>query len=214
MKKGSRNNTNTRQRILDAALQLFNQEGVASVSLRQIAKATGISQGNLNYYFKKREELVEVLYLELVDKMSVLVAEAAQQPPSLPQLLEASASTMRQFYTYRFFMLDFVHIMRQQPSIQIHYQQLTQLRRQQFLGLFEYWIAAGIMREEAFPQEYTHFYTRSQILGDFWVSSAFTKAQTLGPALIEAYNQAIFAQLFPYLTARGKKDFLELFDNL
>ena len=94
--------------------------------------------------------------------------------------------------------------------LQAHYQQLTQLRRQQFFGLFEYWIAAGIMREEAFPQEYAHFYTRSQILGDFWLSSAFTKEQQLSPALIKAYNQAIFAQLFPYLTEHGKKEFLEL----
>ncbi|MGH1337509.1 MAG: TetR/AcrR family transcriptional regulator [Aureispira sp.] len=211
MKKGSRNNTNTKQRILTTALALFNQEGVASVTLRQIAKATSISQGNLNYYFKKREELVEALYLQLVEEMNTLMAELANETPSLAQLLAGSAQTMRHFYTYRFFMLDFVHIMRQQPDIQAHYQVLTQQRRQQFFMLYEHWIAEGVLRAEAFPEEYVHLYTRSQILGDFWLSSAFTKQQELTPALVEEYNRAIFAQLFPYLTKQGQKEFLTLF---
>lgn len=210
MKKGSRNNTNTKQRILSAALALFNKEGVASVTLRQIALATSISQGNLNYYFKKREELVEALYLQLVEEMNVLIASLAKEPPSLAQLLAGNAQTMQRFYTYRFFLLDFVHIMRQQPSIQAHYQALTQQRNQQFSMLYEYWVAEGLMRPEAFPEEYTHLYTRSQILGDFWLSSAFTKQQELTPVLVEEYNHAIFAQLYPYLTNQGKKEFLTL----
>ena len=178
--------------------------------MRQIAQATSISQGNLNYYFKKREELVEALYLQLVEEMNVLMASLAKEAPSLAQLLTGSAQTMQRFYTYRFFLLDFVHIMRQQPSIQAHYQALTQQRNQQFSMLYEYWVAEGLMRAEAFPEEYVHLYTRSQILGDFWLSSAFTKQQELTPALVEEYNRAIFAQFYPYLTDQGKKEFLTL----
>lgn len=210
MKKGSRNNTTTKARILQTALQLFNQEGVASVTLRQIAQAASMSQGNLNYHFRKREELIEALYLQLVGKMDALMANLPDTPTGLSAMLEGAQLTMRHFYDYRFFMLDFVHIMRQQPSIQAHYQALSQQRSQQFFMLFEYWVAAGLMRPEAFPEEYVHLYTRSQILGDFWLSSAFIKHQEMSPDLIKEYNRAIFAQLFPYLTARGKADFLAL----
>lgn len=212
MKKGSRNNTNTRARILKTALELFNKKGVASVTLRQIAQATAISQGNLNYYFKKREELVEALYLQLVGEMDSLMDNMEQAPPSLKQLLESSVQTMQHFYSYRFFMLDFVHIMRQQSSIQAHYQALSKQREQQFFGLFEYWVTAGLLRPEAFAGEYALFYTRSQILGDFWLSSAFTKQQELSSTLVEEYNRAIFAQLFPYLTDKGKEEFFGLWN--
>ncbi len=210
MKKGSRNNTNTKQRILTAALSLFNRQGVASVTLRQIAQATGMSQGNLNYHFKKREELVEALYLQLVEEMNRLVEALPEGAPTLSKVLWSSEQTMRHFYAYRFFLLDFVHIMRSQPSVRAHYQALTQERTQQFFVLFEYWVAEGWMRPEAFPEEYAHLYTRSQILGDFWLSAAFTQHQVLSEELIETYNRAIFAQLYPYLTERGQADFLAL----
>jgi AcrR family transcriptional regulator len=52
----------TRDRILEAALQLFNDEGVGQVSTNRIAAELGISSGNLHYHFKNKEQLVEWLY--------------------------------------------------------------------------------------------------------------------------------------------------------
>src|SRR3990167_2717606 len=56
----------TRDKILQTALQLFNQWGVPNVTLRRIAAEMGISQGNLNYYFKKREDIIEALFGQLM----------------------------------------------------------------------------------------------------------------------------------------------------
>jgi AcrR family transcriptional regulator len=200
----------TKQRILDTALRLFNQQGLAKVTLRQIAQAAQMSQGNLNYHFKKREELVEALYLQLVEEMNALVETLPQGVPSLAQLRQSAEQTMQRFYAYRFFLLDFVHIMRQQPRIKAHYQALTARRTEQFSAIFNYWIAEGIIREAAFPEEYEQLYTRMQILGDFWLSAAFTKNKALSTDLIAEYNNAIFAQFYPYLTKRGRAEFLEI----
>ena len=55
----------TRERILEAALKCFNQEGLESTSTRQIAAEAGISQGNLCYHFPDKAGLVEALYQQL-----------------------------------------------------------------------------------------------------------------------------------------------------
>ena len=52
----------TRDRILDCALQLFNQQGEPNVSTLEIANELGISPGNLYYHFHGKEPLVLGLF--------------------------------------------------------------------------------------------------------------------------------------------------------
>lgn len=51
----------TRKRILDTAERLFGERGVAAVSLRDINRSAGISQGVLHYHFGGRDLLVEAI---------------------------------------------------------------------------------------------------------------------------------------------------------
>ena len=52
----------TRDRILECALALFNQEGEPNVSTLEIANELGISPGNLYYHFHGKEPLVLELF--------------------------------------------------------------------------------------------------------------------------------------------------------
>ncbi len=52
----------TRDRILECALQLFNQKGEPNVSTMEIANEMGISPGNLYYHFHGKEPLVLGLF--------------------------------------------------------------------------------------------------------------------------------------------------------
>lgn len=51
-----------REEILDAALELFSRDGYDRVSVREVARATGLTQAGLLHHFSTKEELfVEVL---------------------------------------------------------------------------------------------------------------------------------------------------------
>jgi AcrR family transcriptional regulator len=52
----------TRNRIVEAALRLFQENGYARTTMRAIAKEAGVSVGNAYYYFKSKEELVQGFY--------------------------------------------------------------------------------------------------------------------------------------------------------
>lgn len=56
----------TRERILEAALELFNQKGAASVTTHHIAAACGISPGNLYYHFSNKEEIILGLFEQAI----------------------------------------------------------------------------------------------------------------------------------------------------
>lgn len=209
--KSNTSSKNTKSKILTTALKLFNEFGLAKVTLRNIAKKMGISQGNLCYHFKKREDILEALYYQLVALMDEVVQQAGMSLPTLSSSFQTSKKMMQHFYDYRFFMLDFVQIMRENQSIHQHYKALSNLRKQQFLGMFELWIHEGLMRPEEFEGEFDNLYLRSNILGDFWLSSAIVQ-QDLKEDLVEKYNHIIFQNLYPYLTPKGKNQFYEIMD--
>ena len=46
---------NTKDKILEKSLELFNNQGVHNVGVRDIARALEISPGNMSYHFPKKE---------------------------------------------------------------------------------------------------------------------------------------------------------------
>ena len=70
----------TRQHILDTALQLFADQGYQKTTLREIATLAGISLGLTYRYFARKEELVAALY----EQLTVETEAAIQKLPSAP----------------------------------------------------------------------------------------------------------------------------------
>lgn len=52
----------TRAAIVDAALRLFQRHGYEGTTMREIARAAGVSLGNAYYYFESKEQLIQGFY--------------------------------------------------------------------------------------------------------------------------------------------------------
>jgi AcrR family transcriptional regulator len=63
--RGGRPRGATRQRILDVALDLFNEHGYDKTSLREIAEALGFTKAALYYHFERKEDILVALHLRL-----------------------------------------------------------------------------------------------------------------------------------------------------
>ena len=70
----------TRDRIVDVALELFRDRGFDETTMRDIAAEAGVATGAAYYYFHSKEDLVMAFYLR--------TAEAERE--MLPELLEQS----------------------------------------------------------------------------------------------------------------------------
>ncbi len=55
---------NTRERILDAAIELFARQGIAGTSLRQIAQAVGIKESAIYAHFEGKEALCPAIFAQ------------------------------------------------------------------------------------------------------------------------------------------------------
>jgi AcrR family transcriptional regulator len=53
----------TRTRILDAALRLFQRKGFGETTMRDVAAEAGVATGAAYYYYRSKEELVMAFYL-------------------------------------------------------------------------------------------------------------------------------------------------------
>lgn len=179
----------TRQAILDTAKALFSQRGYNAVSVGEIAGALGISKGNLTYYFKKKEEIVE----------AILDAAA----PALPLCPPASLSELNDFFSgiqraqegAPFYFWS--HAQLGQVSPKIREKQRAVYRRNQSLltGAFQALADQGLLKPEAYPGQ--HLRTADTLLftANYWLPSLVVKGERT-PFLPQIWS-VLFLQLTP-----------------
>lgn len=199
--------TKTREKILRAARLLFNTHGVAKVSQRAISDHIAISPGNLTYHFKKRDDIIEALYFELVEAMNKCFDDVTAEEPSLEMLFVFTKSINKQLFDNRFFMIDFIQILRSNKKIKTHYVKMNDLRQKQIVGTINSLINRGVMREEELPNEYEFLFKRFQLFGDFWIASIGTTKEDVMLKHTRSYTEILMQSIYPYLTDKGKKEF-------
>lgn len=64
-RRGGRPRGSTRERILDVALELFNEQGYDKTSLREIAARLGFTKAAVYYHFARKEDILLALHLRL-----------------------------------------------------------------------------------------------------------------------------------------------------
>jgi AcrR family transcriptional regulator len=70
-----------RQRILDAAMTVFERDGFARASMTAIAAEAGLSAGGLYTHFESKEELFLAAFAALVEEDERALGEAVAQSP-------------------------------------------------------------------------------------------------------------------------------------
>ena len=66
----------TRQRILDVAVDLFIEQGYAGTSVRDISERLGMTKGSLYYHFASKEDVLNALVTPLMEDLDRFTADA------------------------------------------------------------------------------------------------------------------------------------------
>ncbi len=88
----------TRERILDAAEDVFNDKGVSNTSLNDVAQAAGVTRGAIYWHFKNKADLFDAMCRRVRDPMMLMIEEMADEKTADPlgQLRTAGNVVMRQ----------------------------------------------------------------------------------------------------------------------
>jgi AcrR family transcriptional regulator len=77
-----------RQRLLDAAAELFNSKGYTATTVREIVKAAGVTKPVLYYYFRNKEGIFLELMRETYVKFNELIDAIRSEKGSAREKLE------------------------------------------------------------------------------------------------------------------------------
>lgn len=86
---GKRNDPSRRQRIVDAALTVIADIGVAATTHRRIAAAAGVPLGSVTYYFTSLEALLTDAFLQLAAQSSAAFRARLEQATDQASAREA-----------------------------------------------------------------------------------------------------------------------------
>jgi AcrR family transcriptional regulator len=78
----------TREKILEAALELFRERGFADATMRDIAARAGVASGLAYYYFESKDAIVLAFYQRAKDDLATLF-ETGQKDKNLASRLQA-----------------------------------------------------------------------------------------------------------------------------
>lgn len=116
--------TRTRDRILEASLVLFNEDGLAGVSTHRIAAALGISPGNLHYHFKAKELIVATLFRHFEERVGACM-DAAAEVDALDDVWLSLHLIFETINAYRFIYRDADYLLNEYPGLEARAQALT-----------------------------------------------------------------------------------------
>ena len=68
-----------RQRIIDAADNLFYRRGYNQTSFQDISDATGIPRGNFYYYFKTKDEILDAVVNSRITELTVMLNQCESE---------------------------------------------------------------------------------------------------------------------------------------
>ena len=74
--------TDTRERAVAVALELFTAQGFEQTSLREVAERLGITKAALYYHFNSKEQLFAAVMESMLVPVDAIVAWSAAQPRS------------------------------------------------------------------------------------------------------------------------------------
>lgn len=82
----------TEEKIKDAARKVFTQKGFAATRTRDIAEEAGLNLALLNYYFRSKKKLFELIMLEKVQKLlGVIIPTVNDTSTTLDKKIEIIA---------------------------------------------------------------------------------------------------------------------------
>ena len=193
----------TKEKILAAALKMFNQEGYGSVNLFELAKSIGMSRGNMTYHFRDKEAILQALAEELWQKMEAV--NPSQQIPSFKNLHRNS----QQYYQFQ---RDYSFIFQDQqvlkhPSIAPRMKEFAEKTIRNIEVAIAFSIEVGNMKPEQVAGTYKHLALTSWIIMFFWAN----QQKVRGEKTRKDGEKIIWSLLLPHLTEKGLAAFQKYF---
>jgi TetR/AcrR family transcriptional regulator len=194
--KPSRIQKRNRARILEAALDVFAQEGYRGATLDQIASGAGLSKPNILYYFNGKEEIHVTLLNQLMDRWLDPMRQIDPQGQPLEELLRYVARKLQMSREYpRESRLFANEILQGAPRMAPHLETGLKPLVDRTAAVIQGWIDAGKLA----PTEPRHLifsiWATTQHYADFEAQVSVLDNSPTRDATAEAFLRTLYTRL-------------------
>ena len=136
---------NTRERILQASLHLFNEQGERNVTTNHIASHLGISPGNLYYHFRNKAMIVAELFGEFEGKMEAFFIVPQGSVLTLDDKAQYLESLLDILWQFRFLHQGLEYLLEVDPELAARYRDFAQRSLRGTQSIYQAFADAGIL---------------------------------------------------------------------
>ncbi|MDO5687557.1 MAG: TetR/AcrR family transcriptional regulator [Neisseria sp.] len=119
-----KNKPNTYERIIDASLKLFNEEGERKISTNHISMHLVMSPGNLYYHFRNKDEIIMQLFKRYRHDILTFL-EDSEAPQDAAGMRRFIADIFNIMWDYRFFFSDVNTLLSRSSELQDEHEKFT-----------------------------------------------------------------------------------------
>jgi len=160
----------TRQRILDCSLAMFNAQGEPTVTTNHIADELEISPGNLYYHFRNKDDIIEQLFTRYEARMDEALAPPDGRLPGLEDIWLQLHLVFECIWDYRFLYRDLLEILSRNRRLRIRFARILKRADDRAHAVMRGLSQADVIR--AAPAEIDAAATNLLVLATFWLNYA------------------------------------------
>lgn len=196
-----------KEKILTAALKLFNRDGMVNVRLQHIADESLVSVGNIAYHYNNKEAILIALYEALTKKQKQLLAEYRIVPlfDNIDRLVH---HTFQLQLEYIFFYLDTLEIVRAYPLVGQAHQQHINSQLSQLKTILDFNVSRGALVKEPMEGIFNQLALQIWMTMDFWLTQQSIRNDKTPD--VGDYKKATWNLLIPYFTNMGRLEYEQM----
>lgn len=193
-----------RERILQRALELFNERGIEYVGVRELARDLGIQAGNISYHFPTKDDLVLAIGLQLRELNDATIRLPDEL--SLIGFLEMLEQAFRNHHRFRCLFLSLPKLLIQNDEMAAAYVGTREVARRQVIeGYLKELGESGLLRLELTDHERRRITSFCALVARGWIGDAWVSFPDATPEWqMDHYLHLVVDHLHGFATPRGR----------
>lgn len=193
---------NTKEKILTAAIDLFNESGSAKVSTNLICDRLSISPGNLYYHFRSKEEIIVTIFQRMIDQWD---KSPLPGQPDLQNLSYMYERTIEYLWNYRFIHREINSLYHDIEKFKTIFDEVQARRLKEIRNFIKEYSKVGIFK--VMSSKDIELLSRTiWFFSLYWMSYLETEGKTLNKETIKESVKILNNIIKPFINNEEKKN--------
>lgn len=196
----------TIDRILQTAIQLFNDQGTGKVSTNHIAASAKMSPGNLYYHFKNKEEIIRAILDQMYAKWNPVWVLPRERKVTQEDLRSCLLANMEIFWEFRFFSREAIALFQADEQLKQNHIQMLESRMLDQEAFVKQFIEDGILNFHPDRDNPRNLITVCWIVASNWLVFLEMRGAAITSEHFQEGVDLIWSILTPYFVNKPEGD--------